>query len=574
MSVNSPKMCPKCGRLLTLRNGSRGPFWGCTGYPKCKHTENYTNPNGGPSIGFFAFNKEIVRELQAKVNRGLNFDHFIPSGYQEAAGDWVKNGKGNAFIKAVAGSGKSTSLLWFMHLIKGQPNISTLHSHGFRCLQKAFPGLTADNIDEWKKDGIARELLPDWAVGPNLVIDNATGDVVQVIEIEDGQEVDNKYARSVLVNLASLCQNTLTDPDDRDAVNALIERFGVELNGSEEVVLEALPKLLKITAERTTVIDFDDMIWLPVYLNLPIIQYDWVMCDEAQDLNKVQIVLVLRSLKPGGRILCVGDPNQSIYGFRGADLEAVPNIIEATQATVLPLSITYRCPKSHVALAKQLVPELESSPTAKDGEIRNNVPVHKAVAEMISGNMVLCRLNAPLVKVCYALIRSGKKAIMRGRDIGKGLISLIDKMKAANIPELCKKLEEYRRRELEKLMKKGAREASITSLNDRVDTLLELTDGIYDLSELRNRINTIFTDKEEGVICSSVHRAKGLEAEHVYILHPEMMPFPKAVKPWEIVQEQNILYVAITRSKNMMTFVGGYPNVAAPDLTPREGDEE
>ena len=34
------KMCPECGRSLKKRNGKYGEFWGCTGYPNCRHTEN------------------------------------------------------------------------------------------------------------------------------------------------------------------------------------------------------------------------------------------------------------------------------------------------------------------------------------------------------------------------------------------------------------------------------------------------------------------------------------------------------------------------------------------------------
>lgn len=552
MSTNTPKKCPRCQRNLTLRNGSRGPFWGCTGYPACKYTENYAVNNGGPSIGFFAFNKDIVRELRNKVQAGVNFTNVKLSVYQEAVAEFIKTGKGNGFIDAVAGSGKSFTLLYLMSLLKGSPEISTLHSHGFSALRKAMPWLNADNVvDEYKKDGIAQELLPD---------DEQSG-------------IDNKYARSILVQLAALVQNTLTDPDNADAVAELIDRFGIEMNGSSEAVLTNLPKLIQLCAERTKVIDYEDMLWLPVHLGLPVQQYDFVFCDESQDLNAVQIALVLLTLKPGGRIVCVGDPKQSIYGFRGADLMAVPNIIKATHATVLPLSITYRCPRKHVELARNLVPHLEAAPNAIEGEIRYNMPMHKAIAEMrpTSGDMVLCRLNAPLVKVCYALIRSGKKAVIRGRDIGKGIMNLVDKMKAANVPELCAKLETYRRNELDKLYKKNAREAAITALNDRVDTVIELTDGIYDLSELRLRIKSIFSDAENnvGVICSSVHRAKGLEADSIYILNPELMPFPKAKRQWEVEQEMNILYVALTRSKRLMTFVDGYPNIriAGDELT-------
>lgn len=546
MSTQPKKVCPRCGKNLSLRNGSRGSFWGCTGYPKCRHTENYVSNPDGPTIGFFAFNKEIVRELRSKLAAGTNFKNFKPSLYQQAAGDFIKNGIGNALIDAVAGSGKSTTLLWLMSLLNGSPEINTLHSHGFAALRKAMPWLNSGDsvIDEWKKDGIAKELLPD---------DETVG-------------IDNKYARSILIQLTALIQNTLTDCNDANAVSDLIDRFGIDMNGSTDKVLSNLPRMIQLCAERTKVVDYEDMIWLPVYLNLPIQQYDFVFCDEAQDLNAVQIELVLRTVKKTGRIICVGDPYQSIYGFRGADLDAIPNIIKATNATVLPLSITYRCPVSHVALAKNLVSHLETGPNALDGEIRYNMPMHKAITEMRpqAGDMVLCRLNAPLVKVCYALIRSGKKAVIRGRDIGKGLLTLVDKMKAANIPELSRKLEDYRHNELAKLYAKNARESTIASLNDRINTLQELTDGIYDLSELRLRISNIFNDKGDnvGVICSSVHRAKGLEADSIYILNPELLPFPKATRQWEIQQEMNILYVALTRSKRLLTFVDGYPTVA------------
>lgn len=36
----SGKRCPKCGRLMKKRNGRFGEFWGCSGYPNCRHTEN------------------------------------------------------------------------------------------------------------------------------------------------------------------------------------------------------------------------------------------------------------------------------------------------------------------------------------------------------------------------------------------------------------------------------------------------------------------------------------------------------------------------------------------------------
>ena len=55
---------------------------------------------------------------------------------------------------------------------------------------------------------------------------------------------------------------------------------------------------------------------------------------------------------------------------------------------------------------------------------------------------------------------------------------------------------------------------------------------------------------------STVHKAKGLEADNVYILTPERMPHPKATNPQE---ERNICYVAITRAKKNLYYCGERP---------------
>ncbi len=90
------------------------------------------------------------------------------------------------------------------------------------------------------------------------------------------------------------------------------------------------------------------------------------------------------------------------------------------------------------------------------------------------------------------------------------------------------------------------------ALQDRVDTIIALADGVNSQSGLEHRINTIFDDGKQGIVLSSVHRAKGLEAERVCIYKPSLLPFPKATMPWEIAQEMNLKYVAYTRSKNII----------------------
>lgn len=63
----------------------------------------------------------------------------------------------------------------------------------------------------------------------------------------------------------------------------------------EEQVIDYLEVILQL-CEDDDEYDFEDMIWLPVILDLPIRKYDWILIDEAQDLNPCQIKL-LRKVK-------------------------------------------------------------------------------------------------------------------------------------------------------------------------------------------------------------------------------------------------------------------------------------
>ena len=57
-----------------------------------------------------------------------------------------------------------------------------------------------------------------------------------------------------------------------------------------------------------------------------------------------------------------------------------------------------------------------------------------------------------------------------------------------------------------------------------------------------------------GPIFSTVHKAKGLEAKDVYLLRPDLLPSPWATDEKSIQQENNLLYVAITRAQNTFTY--------------------
>ena len=472
--------------------------------------------------------------------------NYTPSPYQWQIFAFVQNGSGHGVIEAVAGSGKTTTLVTSLQLTNPTDkvafvafnrhiakeleqrapyhvHVSTLHSLGYSNLRRAFPRVEMD---------------PDKLKA--IMANHST----------------NGYDGSVK-RLVSLCKANLLEPTTPN-LDYISDRWDVDVDeGNRDQVFDLAATVYHESIQQTGAIDYDDMIFFPASGRVGCEKFDVLFVDEGQDLCKSQIEMALRSCADGGRIIACGDANQSCYGFRGADTDAMPNLIKATNATTLPLSICYRCPRSHVELAQKLVPHIEAREGAPEG-VLEDLPFGKLAESVQPGDMVLCRTNAPLVPPALELIRQGIKAVIIGRDIGRNLMALMRKVqksaKVYDLHETLWELQQYADREVSKLyMADKAMRAQ--SLRDRVDTILALSDGCNSIGDLQTKINLVFSDDKQGIAFSTVHKAKGLEAARVFILHPELMPYPKASKPWERQQEKNIEYVAKTRSKEYLGFV-------------------
>jgi DNA helicase II / ATP-dependent DNA helicase PcrA len=275
-------------------------------------------------------------------------------------------------------------------------------------------------------------------------------------------------------------------------------------------------------------------------------EFDFVFVDETQDLNPSQLALV-RKAAVGGRLVAVGDRHQSIYGFRGADPEAIPRIIRETSANVLPLSVTYRCASRIVAEANRYVPELMAAPGAPDGVVRSTM-LDDAENAMMPGDFVLSRTNAPLVALCFRLAKQGRRAAIQGRDIGEGLAAWVRSTNATSIPVLAECVRSWHRAEVARL---DALERDTDGVSDRAECLHAFCEGASNVSEVLGRIATVFSGEggaADRVLLSSTHRAKGLEADRVFMLRDTYLKR-------ETVEEKNLAYVAVTRAKHELVYV-------------------
>jgi DNA helicase-2/ATP-dependent DNA helicase PcrA len=479
------------------------------------------------------------------------------SKYQQAIFDWVKDGKGNAVIQAVAGSGKTSTIVDATKLIPMDK----------KCVFVAFNKAIADELRDKVSKYVEARTLHSLGLsffksnGLNPQVDSSKIHKLIESELDDINDSRKSEYYSFLRKILPLIKNSLIDYTNLEQLEEIKEKFNITDDIDDRLML-AIRKIMEANNKDMKNIDFDDMIYLPVINNLVNGFYDWVLVDESQDLNRAQFELIKKVCNKNTRVIAVGDKRQSIYAFRGADTSSMDNFISEFHAVELPLSICYRCPKSHIRLAQEIVPEIEASDFAEEG-IVDDIRLLEAI-ELANDNqkdLVLCRTNAPLIKVAFTLIRNGKKAIIRGRDIGANLIKMIEKYKAKDLGDLYVKLEAFKRLQEDKLelIERGKydqkKKNSILTNIDSVETIIAVMEDCDSIQEVTNKIEKIFSDEKEGIICSSVHRAKGLQAETVFIVNRDRMPHPMAHTDEEIEQEYNILYVALTRSKNALYMI-------------------
>lgn len=249
---------------------------------------------------------------------------------------------------------------------------------------------------------------------------------------------------------------------------------------------------------------------------------------------------------------------QAIYGFRGADSKSLQSIAEDFGTRELPLSICYRCPKSVVEVAKQYVPTIEPHDNAPEGEVVTLGDYNRNTMDGFErGDYIVCRNVAPLVKCAFSLITNRKPCAIKGKDIGATIKSLIKSLKPTCIPELRQRLRDWEANEKRKLLEDDP-QANLSRIEDRADSVRTFIDcsGASTVDAVCKAVDDMFSDKVEGAIMlSTIHKAKGLEADRVLFLDSQLIPSKYATQEWQKQQETNLLYVAVTRAKSYLGYI-------------------
>lgn len=480
---------------------------------------------------------------------GLESD-LIPSPQQQAVWEAMELSAGKVKTIGFCAFNKSIATELQTRLPQGC-EAATLHSLGFKVVKNAFGRVVS--VNQYRVSNIISEIVR--------------------MDVYDLRRDKPVFLRLV-ERLVGLCKMNLADPTP-DALTDLIAHHDIDTDGIRDMneVFSTVPAVLERCKDvrKDYSIDYDDMIWLPVVLGLPVVAYDMLLVDEAQDLNRCQQAL---AKSYGKRLILCGDDKQAIYGFAGADCDSLPRMGRELGETdrgcqVLPLTVTRRCGKAIVRKAQEIVPDFEAFESNPEGIVsqgcypsKSLTPEKSFMSRTADGDMVLCRCNAPLVSTCFKFLRMGRKAQIQGRDIGQGLISTIKKAKANSITDLQSKLDKWLYAEKSKEnAKRNPSEEKLIALEDRYDCLCMFMENAATVDEVIRKIESIFTDNKTnpGVKLSSIHKAKGLEADRVFLLQLKKarVPHPMAKTAWAQEQEMNLLYVAITRAIHELVIVTG-----------------
>lgn len=471
------------------------------------------------------------------------------SKYQDAIYEHVKTSTKNLQVEAVAGSGKTTTIIGAMKYVNGSCLFLCFNKSIAKELQERVPaGVQASTMHSYGLQAIKSQTWVKIDGKKNMWL------LRDMLDMKDEDQKKLFYRLNNFIStLCGLLKAHLWMERELDQVYVaeLAEKYGHELPSGDW--FRYLQDVWQAAMRDRKRIDFDDMIYWPVLYGMELPKVDYVFVDEAQDLNELQIEFVSRLYKK--MCVVVGDTRQAIYGFRGADAEAMKKLREKLDAEILPLSICYRCDSKIIQEAKKIVPHIEARPDAPEGTVREVKEYRK---ELKDGDYILCRVTAPLVQQALSMVREGKRAVVMGRDIGEGLIKMIEQVTDSNdVSVFLTELSAYRATQAEKLEKRQ-REAELMMLHDKCDTLEALAADAMSVKAMIMAVEELFSDEAKGgVTFSTIHKSKGLQADRIFILRPELLPHPMAKKDWQQVQERNLKYVAITRAKHELVWVIG-----------------
>jgi DNA helicase II / ATP-dependent DNA helicase PcrA len=457
----------------------------------------------------------------------------------------------NLLIRALPGTAKTTTLRFLAKYISVEPTLSLAFNKRAademaRVLPVHFRSATVNSIGHRAWSGtIGRRLTVDTKKTYNLV--KAHLDALPRRERTAAYDLFGDITKTI--SRAKLNGYVPEGAPGRTLLTAETFFDGLE-EAPDDWLIGIIDKVLTdgITQSYSGLVDFDDQIYMPTLFGGTWPTYARVMGDEAQDFNPLNQAMIEKLVGPDTWLACVGDHNQSIYAFRGADTNSMTWLRHRFDMHEMPLSISFRCPIAVVRNAQKRTPHMRWPAWAKEGTVR---ALHEwSAADIPDNSAIICRNNAPLMACALALLRARRGVHLVGTDLGPQLMRTLKKLSDnMQLPqaEVLLAIDGWQTTKLAKTRNSAA-------VIDKADCLRVFAGFGPTLGAAIAVCEHLF-EAQGPIQLLSGHKAKGLEYDTVFHLDPHRIPSPWAKSDEAFEQELNVRYVIETRSRDSLFFV-------------------
>ncbi|MCK5579927.1 MAG: ATP-dependent helicase [Candidatus Omnitrophica bacterium] len=343
--------------------------------------------------------------------------------------------------------------------------------------------------------------------------------------------------------IAEICKTVWPDKTKKER-RLTLEEISIWKAGALDKEVPQEIKTFQEVLRQRSLLDFDDLLFetdrllqsCPEVLDSLIADYPYVFVDEYQDINPVQWRLLKMLVDAGAQITAIGDPNQSIYGFRGSDVTFFESFMDDFPgAEVMTLSENYRSTRNLLTASSQVVannrschvPDLTASIFDEGRLIIHESSTDKAEAEYVVHS---------IEKMVGGTSMFSQDSGRVGHEEGErsfGDIAVLYRLKSQ-----CRVLEEA--------FDRSGMPYHIVGKKDAQED-----DVFFDAhASVQSEVDI----EAEKVTLMTLHAAKGLEFTVVFIVGCEQGFLPLDLEGMEtdVEEERRLFYVGMTRAKEQL----------------------
>jgi DNA helicase-2/ATP-dependent DNA helicase PcrA len=327
----------------------------------------------------------VLRSLRPGVDAGqvrAALGRFTPQ--QLNVVHHVVNSARNVMVVATAGSGKSTVLRTTAQVLPGGLTIGAFALN--RSIAQELRGALPGDVQVSTFHAFGRRLVEEHCPVQATFVEWKRLNIVKAILKEAGA-----YSAGVAKSLLSLVRLSMVHiANSADAVLALAAEQEFEFPAGLDVVgaVRAVQDRALSDFRTRGHFDYDDMLYLPLKLGYGFESLDVALVDEAQDVSRLQHRLVRHVVGRRGRVIFVGDDRQTTHGCSGADKGGLTHAAEVFGAAT--------------------------------GEVLR-VTEEEVLPELRPGDLVICRMNAPMLSMATRLVQEGVPVEVLGHDLVKAM---------------------------------------------------------------------------------------------------------------------------------------------------------